>query len=60
MNEYWALLTQLGLWCWVLSVLIFIHRTFPRAGEFVTSAAIKWGGFSLFFFFCWVAGMLLA
>lgn len=60
MNEYWALLSQAGLWGWVVTVLLLIHNAFPRGNSFVAKAAIKWGGISVVFFVFWVAGMLLA
>lgn len=60
MNEYWALLSQIGLWGWVVTVLFFIHYSFPGRDRFVTREAFKWGGISICFFSCWVAGMLLA
>lgn len=60
MNEYWALLAQFGLWGWVVSILFFIHGSFPNAEKFVVKAAFKWGGISICFFIFWVTGMLLA
>jgi hypothetical protein len=60
MNEYWALLSQFGLWGWVVAILFFIHYSFPCRDKFVVQAALKWGGISLCFFVFWVAGMLLA
>jgi hypothetical protein len=60
MNEYWALLSQLGLWGWVITVLCFIHYSFPDSEQFITKAAFKWGAISLCFFALWVSGMLLA
>jgi hypothetical protein len=60
MNEYWALLSQLGLWGWVVSILFFIHYSFPNDDQLVLKAAFKFGGISLCFFIFWVTGMLLA
>jgi len=60
MNEYWALLSQFGLWGWVVTILFFIHYSFPNSEQFVTKAALKWGGISLCLFIFWVTGMLLA
>lgn len=60
MNEYWALLAQFGFWGWVLTIFFFIHYSFPHSQEFVTKAALRWGGISLCFFTFWVTGMLLA
>jgi len=60
MNEYWALLSQFGLWGWVVTILFFIHYSFPDSERFVSRAAFKWGGISLCFFVFWVTGMLLA
>lgn len=60
MNEYWALLSQVGLWGWIATVLFFIHYSFPGRDHFVMKAAVKWGGISMAFFLVWIAGMLLA
>lgn len=60
MNEYWALLAQFGLWGWVISILFFIHASFPNSEQFVLKAAFKWGGVSICFFIFWITGMLLA
>jgi len=60
MNEYWALLSQAGLWGWVVSILFFIHYSFPNSEQFVVKAALKWGGISICFFIFWVTGMLMA
>ena len=60
MNEFWALLSQIGLWGWVAAVLFFIHYSFPRENQFIAAAALKWGGLSLGFFLFWVTGMLFA
>lgn len=60
MNEYWGLLSQAGLWGWIISVLVCIHKSFPAENSFVAAAAIKWGGVSFCFFICWISGMLLA
>lgn len=60
MNEYGALLSQFGLWGWVVTILFFIHDSFPDRDTFIAKTALKWGGISICFFVCWVAGMLLA
>ncbi len=60
MNEYWGLLSQLGLWGWIVTILFFIHYSFPHQDKFVFKAALKWGAISLGFFSFWIAGMLLA
>lgn len=60
MNEYWALLSQVGLWGWIVTMLFLIRSAFPENNLFVARAAYKWGGISLCFFASWVAGMLLA
>jgi hypothetical protein len=60
MNEYWGLLSQAGLWGWIAAVLILIHTSFPADACFVLKSAGKWSLLSLFFFTCWIAGMLLA
>lgn len=60
MNEYWALLAQFGVWGWVISILFFIHSSFPNSEQFVLKEAFKWGGISLCFFIFWITGMLLA
>jgi hypothetical protein len=60
MNEYWALLSQIGLWGWIVAMLFFIHSTFPAGNTFIIKSALKWGVISICFFTFWVAGMLLA
>jgi hypothetical protein len=60
MNEYWALLSQAGLWGWIVSVLLLIHTSFPSANTLVVKSAVKWGAISICFFIFWVAGMSLA
>lgn len=60
MNEYWGLLSQVGLWGWIVAILIFIHTSFPSDNVFIVSAAARWGSISLCFFAFWVTGMLLA
>ena len=60
MNEYWALVSQVGVWGWVVTVFFFIHFSFPGRDQFVFKSAAKWGGISMVFFLVWIAGMLLA
>jgi len=60
MNEYWALVSQIGLWGWIVTIIFFIHYSFPADNQFVVKAARKWGLISLCFFLFWIAGMFLA
>lgn len=60
MNEYWALVAQIGLWGWIVTVFFFIHCSFPANDQFVVKAAGKWGIISICFFLFWITGMLLA
>lgn len=60
MNEYWGLLAQVGLWGWIVSVLLLIHTSFPAGNSFIVKSAVRWGTISLCFFAFWVTGMLFA
>mgnify|MGYP001034146180 CR=1 FL=1 len=60
MNEYYALFSQIGLWGWIVTVIFFIHYSFPAANCFVKKEAFCWGFLSLIFFACWITGMVLA
>jgi len=60
MNEYWGLLSQLGLWGWIFTVIIFIHYAFPSVDHFMKRDAFRWGIVSLIFFAFWITGMVLA
>jgi len=57
-HEWWALLSQIGLWGWIFSVIFFIFTAFSRRSEF-NLHSIKWGVLSVVFFACWVVGMIL-
>jgi hypothetical protein len=58
-HEWWALLSQLGLWGWIFSVVFFIFSAFTRQGEFNTRS-YKWGVVSVCSFAFWIVGMTLA
>jgi hypothetical protein len=59
-HDQWALVLLVGLWGWIVSMLGFIFRTFPRQGIFEAGPALRWGGSVLFFFALWVVGLLAA
>lgn len=59
-NEYWGLISQLGLWGWIFAVIIFIHYAFPSLDHFMKRDALRWGIVSLIFFAFWITGMILA
>jgi hypothetical protein len=60
MNEYWAVLSQVGLWGWIASVLCMVYLCFPSYNIFLTRNAVKYGLGVLLFFVLWIAGMMLA
>lgn len=60
MNEYWGFISQVGLWGWIITVIIFIHVSFPSLDRFMVREAFRWGAISLMFFTCWITGMVLA
>lgn len=60
MNEYWGLLSQVGLWGWIGAVLVLIHTSFPADNCFIKGSAVKWGIISLSLFAFWITGMLFA
>jgi len=59
-NEYWGVVSQIGLWCWIFFVILTIYKTFPAKDEFIRKSALKYGSFSLFFFLLWILGMKMA
>lgn len=60
MNEYWALFSQIGLWGWIVTVICFIHFSFPALNDFKKRDALKWSALSLLFFSFWITGMVFA
>lgn len=59
MNEWWALVSLAGLWGWILSVILFILKAFPRNGQF-DKAGLRWGLISVVAFGVWILGMTQA
>jgi hypothetical protein len=60
MNEWGVLLSLVGVWGWVASLLIFMFKTFPARGVFRARVGMSWGGIALCFFSLWIMGMLIA
>ena len=60
MNEWGVILTMIGVWGWIGSVLMFIFQAFPSRGAFLARKGLLWGGAGVFFFGCWMVGMLVA
>jgi hypothetical protein len=59
-NETWGIITVVGVWGWILSVVGFIVRSFQGGGRFNCRSAMIWGGCFIFFYALWVVGMLRA
>jgi hypothetical protein len=59
-NEFGVILSLIGVWGWIGSMLLFIFKGFPSRSEFKAKQASIWGGSSLLFFCCWIVGMLVA
>ena len=60
MNEWGVFLAVLGVWGWIGSVLMFMFQVFPARGVFLVKKGLAWGTAGLFFFGCWIVGMLVA
>jgi hypothetical protein len=58
-HEWWALVSQLGLWGWIFAVIVFIFKAFPEQDRF-NYASYGYGLISLMSFVVWVVGMTLA
>jgi hypothetical protein len=60
MHEGWALISQIGLWGWIGSVVGFILNAFGDSGAFDRKAGYRWAGCVVVLFAMWVVGMLRA
>jgi hypothetical protein len=60
MNEWGVLLTLVGVWGWIGSLLMFMFKAFPARGEFRTRQGLSWGSVAVLFFGLWIVGMLVA
>jgi hypothetical protein len=59
-NENWALLCEIGFWCWVLSITGLLCLTFTRENHLDKKNALLWGTLSAIFFALWIFGMTRA
>jgi hypothetical protein len=59
-NEWWGVVTVIGVWGWIFAGAGFILNGFPAQGRFNGKAAFVWGAFFLFFYALWVVGMKMA
>ena len=59
-SEVWGIISIVGVWGWILSVVGFIVKSFPGGNRFNGRAAMIWGGSFLFFYALWVVGMINA
>jgi hypothetical protein len=59
-NEWWGVVTVIGVWGWIFAGAGFILNSFPARGCFNRKAALVWGVFFLFFYTLWVLGMKMA
>ncbi len=57
MHEGWALVSQIGLWGWIGSVVGFILNVFGTAGTFDQRVARRWGACIVLLFAVWIVGM---
>lgn len=55
-NEFWAAITQVALWGWIIATFIFIWNAF--AGGVFHSKAWPWGVAVTCFFSLWTFAML--
>lgn len=60
LHEGWAVVSQIGLWGWIVSVIVFIVRAFPARDVLDGRVAAGWGVTVAVFFALWITGMLLA
>ena len=58
MNEGWAVLTVIGVWGWIVAGVGFLLQAFPARDRFNGKSALIWGGWFIFFYLLWVAGMI--
>ena len=59
-NEWWALVSQIGLWGWIFSMLAFIFKVFPQRNAYHGRAGLFLGAACIVFFATWVLGMVCA
>jgi hypothetical protein len=59
-NEGWAVVTEIGVWGWILAGIGFTLKAFPAKDSFNGRAAAVWGGCFIFSYFLWVIGMINA
>jgi hypothetical protein len=59
-NEWWGVITVVGVWGWTLTGIGFILKAFPGVDRFDKRGALIWGGTFLFFYAIWVMGMMNA
>jgi len=57
-NEWWALVCEIGLWGWVAATAGLILQAFPSRDTFRKGPAFLWGGCLLFCYAIWIAGMI--
>jgi hypothetical protein len=56
----WGIITVIGVWGWILSIVGFIVKVFPTGDRFNGRSAISWGSSFIFFYALWVVGMINA
>jgi hypothetical protein len=59
-NEWWGVITVVGVWGWILAGIGFILKAFPVKDRFDKRGALMWGITFLFFYAMWVLGMMNA
>ena len=59
-NGIWSIITLVGLFGWISSMLVFLFKAFPERNLFETRPARTWGLVVLISYGIWIVGMLNA
>jgi hypothetical protein len=60
LNESWALLCEIGLWGWILSIVGLTVQTFTQKDSLDKKYALLWGAGIVVFYAFWIYGMVRA
>ena len=59
-NGIWSIITLVGLFGWISSMLVFLFKAFPGRNLFEARPARTWGLVVLISYGIWIVGMLNA
>jgi hypothetical protein len=59
-NDLWSIVTLIGLAGWILSMIVFLFRSFPARGVFEAQQARIWGAATVVSYAVWIVGMINA